>query len=665
MNPRTLFLLIVGYTAILYSGVLNCDFVNFDDHLYVTSSDLTKAGLTLQSVTSAFSSFHVVNWHPLTMLSYMLDFEIYGLNPSGYHLTNLLLHSITAGLVFLFLFRSTGFMYRSAAVALLFAIHPLRVESVAWISERKDVLCVFFAIASLLFYERYARTFTRKFYYLTLLTFALALLSKSMVVTLPFVFLLLDFWPYNRIKMGPKLHFDQKENTNIHPSKDNRGRSLWNCILEKAPFFVLTIGFSIITYASQETAMGPDSFGDRLEPVTRMLYGYFNYFSKTLLPVNLVAFYPVPMSGYPVYFLVLTGITIIGASVAVFLRKSPPYLLVGWFWFMGTMFPVSGVIQIGTQAFADRYTYFPHIGLILLVVWSMADYLKEFKYQKWIVSGILGSLVLIYSGLTIRQIQTWKNSFTLWNHILTTPEVSPNALINLAEWYSVRREFEKSLPLLQTAKKMSEMPSHRNLFNLGSNLVQLGRSAEAIETLKQANAMNSFDSKYAGTLAFAYEFTGDLPSALKYWRISHQIEPKNLYFSASVLCLEKKMSPITDNNSDPIGIPFDERWIKSTISTIWIMATDPLFEPRNPLEAVFNGERLRCLSPKNPEVLTALAAAYADAGNFDNATRLVIEAIDIAKDSNYPESHLADLQNYLASFQAKNPLSISTKNSKQ
>src|SRR5690349_9631936 len=350
---------LAAMTLLVYARVYTADFVNYDDNDYVYENPHVMHGLSIAAVHWAFGTTDVSYWHPLTWLSHMLDVQLFGLNPAGHHATNVILHASASVLLFLLLRRMTGDDWRSAVVAALFAWHPLHIESVAWISERKDVLSTFFWILTLMAYVRYATEVrdqgrrTRIFYGLSLLLFVLGLMSKPMVVTLPFVLLLLDFWPLGRA---------------------SNALGFRRLVLEKVPFFILTVAASAVTYWVQKTggAMAPT---DSIPMSTRLMnavLAYGSYVSKVFWPSNLAIVYPYHKHAWPAAMtLGLALMLILWTGLLVFWARRDRAPLIGWFWFLGTLVPTIGIVQVGSQSMADRYTYIPSIGFFILVVWAV------------------------------------------------------------------------------------------------------------------------------------------------------------------------------------------------------------------------------------------------------------------------------------------------------
>ena len=386
-------------TLALYLPILSNSFINFDDDAYITENSHVKAGLTWPGIAWAFKSSYAANWHPLTWISHMIDCQFFGLNPAGHHLVNVLLHTANTLLLFFLLNNLTGAPWRSAFVAALFAWHPVHVESVAWASERKDVLSAFFWMLTLIAYVRYTKA--REFnhfsqsiatYLLALIFFACGLMSKPMVVTLPFVLLLLDFWPLERFKASKSLRL----------------------LAEKIPFLVLSLSGCIITYLIQKKGNAVVN-----EPIpfriSNALWAYDRYIGKLFWPVDLAIAYPFQNHGQ-VGLAILSALLLAACScIFIFLMRRWPYLFAGWFWFLGTLVPVIGIVQVGPASMADRYSYLPSIGLFILVTWGAAGFFESLRQRKILIMAALATLATCLF-LTSIQIKYWRNSITLFSH---------------------------------------------------------------------------------------------------------------------------------------------------------------------------------------------------------------------------------------------------------
>jgi protein O-mannosyl-transferase len=391
-------------TFALYYPILGHGFVNFDDDGYITENPHVENGLSWAGIIWAFKSGYAANWHPLTWISHMVDCQLFGLNPAGHHLVNVLFHTANTLLLFVLLNYMTGAMWRSAFVATLFGWHPLHVESVAWAAERKDVLSAFFWMLTLIAYARYVTGEKRAglfssfllspFYCLALFFFACGLMSKPMVVTLPFVLLLLDFWPLQRLKLS----------------------TIQRLIIEKIPFFALSITTCIVTYRVQKTggAVSGDPLSFRIE---NALWAYERYIAKIFWPSDLAIVYPFQTQGLMGLAIVAGLILGICSLAFIFLSRKQPYFFVGWFWFLGILVPVIGIVQVGSASMADRYTYLPSIGIFILLTWGMADFFGARRGKELL--AIAGAAALFACLiLTSIQIRYWSNSITLFGHAL-------------------------------------------------------------------------------------------------------------------------------------------------------------------------------------------------------------------------------------------------------
>jgi len=412
-----LFLMILTFAT--FEQVRTYDFINYDDNRYITENQHVQSGLTLEGVTWAFTTTHAANWHPLTWLSHMLDCQLYGLNPSGHHLTNLVFHIASTLLLFLVLERMTGALWRSAFVAALFALHPLHVESVAWAAERKDVLSTFFWMLTMWTYVHYVERPGFNRYLLVLLSFVLGLLSKPMLVTLPFVLLLVDYWPLGRFQFG-RLSGDRRSHTPKSSDTGDQKSIVLRLIREKVPFFVLCAISSILTIFAQQKigALGSLESYTLGSRIANASVSYVRYIEKMVWPRHLAVLYPYQQM-LPIWKVLGSGLLLVGVSVLVIraVRKHP-YLGVGWFWYLGTLIPVIGLVQVGKQAMADRYTYVPLIGLFVMIAWGVPDLLAGWRFRKVVLSistGLLLSLLMIVTNL---QVKHWQNDITLFEHTL-------------------------------------------------------------------------------------------------------------------------------------------------------------------------------------------------------------------------------------------------------
>jgi protein O-mannosyl-transferase len=514
-----LLLTLVGWT---FLPCLHNDFVNYDDPDYVTANAHVQGGLTWSGVQWAFSSRAAANWHPVTWLSHMADWQVYGGRAWGHHLTSVLLHGINAVLLFVVLRNLTGSLWRSLAVAVLFGVHPLRVESVAWVAERKDVLSGLFWLLTLWAYARYAQSRDQhstlntqhstfnvragKWYGLALVLFALGLMSKPMVVTLPFVLLLLDYWPLGRMR-------------GAEAGVRAGGRTVVRLALEKWPFFLLSAVSCAVTFLVQRhggamVLMAGQPFEARLE---NALVSYCRYLGKFFWPENLSVVYPV-VDHWAGSAVILSLALLLGVSVfAVAVRRRFPYGLTGWYWYVGTLVPVIGLVAVGEQAMADRYTYVPMIGMLILLVWGAGDLIGHRRPQAGIAAGVAVVAALACIALTRRNIGCWRDGENLFRHAIAVTENNYSAHASLADALLAQRRFEEALAEAAEAVRLRpDSAESRN--NLGANLARVGRLDEAIAQFQEATRLQPGYVQAHANLARALDDAGRLDDAIEEYR---------------------------------------------------------------------------------------------------------------------------------------------------
>jgi tetratricopeptide (TPR) repeat protein len=491
-QPRWLGWLLAGLLVLVtlaaYWPATSHDFVNYDDDPYVTSNVHVQNGLTLETIKWAFYNPVAANWHPLAVLSHMLDCQLFGLNPWGHHLTSVLLHALNAMLVFALLQQMTGTRWQGLLVAALFAVHPLRVESVAWVAERKDVLSGCFGLLALVFYARYAKVQRQKaeagrqkpegrgpwslsyfpssiFYLLSLCFFALGLMSKPMLVTWPFVRLLLDYWPLERGKPG----------------------RWWRLVREKIPFFALAAVASVVTFVVQKQG-GAVVAVEKLPLGARSgnaLISYCRYLGKVFWPTDLAVFYPLH-GEWPLEKVLLASGLILGISgLLVVQRRQFPFLLMGWLWFVGTLVPVIGLLQVGDQAMADRYTYIPSLGVLILVIWGVYELTRRWPYGVIALWGAGSAAVVLCLALTRHQLGHWKNSEALFWHALLVTENNGIARKAFGDALDKRGQTDEAIRNYREALRLR--PSYADAHNnLGIALCKKGQIDEAISHYQEA-----------------------------------------------------------------------------------------------------------------------------------------------------------------------------------
>ncbi len=533
-------------TMAVYWQVHGFDFLNYDDGDYVTDNSHIQDGLTRKSIIWAFTTAHAVNWHPMTWMSHMLDYQIFKLWAGGHHLTNLLFHIANSLLLFLVFRKMTGCIWRSAFVAAVFALHPLHVQSVAWVSERKDLLSAFFWMLTLWAYARYAQRPGWAAYIWIIIFFILGLLSKPMVVTLPFVLLLLDYWPLHRFRLGG--------------AEDHRHVPIAGLIQEKIPLFLLSAISAGITFSVQQQGGAVESF-DAIpftERLANAFITYVTYIIKTLFPTKLAAFYPYPesFSGWKVFAAVMMIAVLTG--LALWFIHRAPYVTVGWLWFAGTLVPVIGIVQVGFQSMADRYMYLPMIGLTIPVAWGIPEIVSKWRHrQAWL--GISAALALaVLAIVSWMQTGHWKNSQTLFEHALEVTSGNYIAHNNLGNVFFRQGRMKAAIDQFRKAIliKSDHAEAHFNLANtlmdtgdtdgamthylyalaarpgyekacnnLGNLLLKLGRADEAIAYYQRAIAINPGYAQARYNLGIACYQKGDMPGAMESLKAALRLNP--------------------------------------------------------------------------------------------------------------------------------------------
>jgi len=601
LQVTTVGLILAVVTVLVYLPVRHFTFLNWDDLSYVSTNDYVRGGITWEGIVWSFTHSHSANWFPLTWMSHMLDCQIYGLNPAGHHLTNVLFHAANTVLLLLLLRKLTSTLWRSAFVAALFALHPLHVESVAWIAERKDVLSTFFGLLTLMAYVKYVSTVKSRAqgnsalrmvaackghsalnYLLALFLFALGLMSKPMLVTLPFVLLLLDFWP---LKRGSKV----QETT----------FKLWmRLLLEKVPFFALTIASCIITVAVQKKAGAVASFqaipfGARLENAA---VAYAQYLAKFFWPTKLSPIYPHP-EHWPAWQVGCSVVLLLILTSAVwFGRRRFPYGVTGWLWYLGTLVPVIGIVQVGSQAFADRYTYLPLLGIMIAVVWLVFGFLAE-AARRWraqlgfptapnpiqqtrtgavgtprpttlaqsVLSVAIATLILgVLAWRTTQQLGYWRDTETLFGRVL---ELAPDDV--------------------------------EALYGLGTHLIDTGKLEQGKKLVERAVALQPTYAEALGTLGNTSDGEGKYGEALQYYESALKVAP-----------------------NDP--------GILNNIA--WIRAACPDANYRKGPEAIRLATRAcELVGYGKPLFIGTLAAAQAEAGDFQSAIATAERAAALAQ----------------------------------
>lgn len=500
-------LLIATVTVAVYWPVLHNGFIDFDDDVYVTANTAVQQGLTVKGFIWAFTTFHAGNWHPLTWLSHMLDVELFDLNPMGHHATSLLLHTINSLLLCALLHRLTGFLWRSMFVAMLFALHPLHVESVAWVAERKDVLSTLFWFLTMGAYVWYAGKPGLKRYFPVAVFFALGLLAKQMLVTLPVILLLMDYWPLKRLIPSQGEH-------------ETKPVGKMFLLIEKLPLFAMSAISSLVilrAHASAKALFNTDG-GSLLLHSGNAFLSYVKYIRYMFWPADLTFFYPfepsaitaVKVAGAVVILAVLTGVVMMQG-------KQRPYLLFGWFWYLITLLPVIGFVRVGGQALADRYTYIPLIGLFIILAWGGAEAAGKWRRGNPALAGTAVIVIVIFSVLTVKQIRYWQTSYTLFDHALSVDGRNWLAHNNMGILYAQQNRNDEAIFHFQESVRLNPK-GIMGFRNLGNAYQTIGRNAEAIEALRQAVWLDPSDAESHFRLGLAYLLGGNSDFAQQEYR---------------------------------------------------------------------------------------------------------------------------------------------------
>jgi tetratricopeptide (TPR) repeat protein len=583
-------------TFIVFWQVLNFSFVNYDDYEYVSENPHVLSGLTPRGIALAFTAPHVGNWLPLTWLSFMFDCQLFGPNPHWIHFVNLLLHIANTLLLFTVLRKMTGSLWPSAFVAAAFAIHPMHVESVAWITERKDVLSTFCLLLTLAAYVAYVKRPRLVSYLLPVLLFACGLMAKPMLVTLPFVLLLLDYWPLNRFMPHQK---DGKK-----PFKAVKGAISFSYgIIEKIPFFALSAASSIVTFLVQRNigAMSDISAVSLVDRLTNTFLSYTRYMGRIFWPQNLAIFYPYDVNTFSFWQIALCVLLLFAISFLVlYFGRTRRYLPVGWFWFVITFLPVIGLLQSGPQGWADRYTYIPYIGLFMMFAWGLPELLSKWPYRR-IALGTAMVIALTALGICARlQVSYWKDTSTLFSRALAVTQNNYLAHYNFGNDLSMQNLYPLAIEHYKKAIQIKPYYAEAVL-GLGDAFAAQGDLNEAIECWQKTLQLKLTSANAAhvhNNLGVVLQQQGKFSEALTHFNRARQLAPD---------------SPIPMN------------------SLAWFIATCAELKNRDVNEAVrLAGRACELTDYKNPSYLDTLAAAYASAGRFSEAVDTAKKALKLA-----------------------------------
>jgi tetratricopeptide (TPR) repeat protein len=631
-----IYLFLAAISLVVFGQTIRYDFVNFDDDLYVYNAPAIQAGLTAQGIALAFTSQHARNWHPLATLSHMLDCQLYGLKPGGHHATNVILHIITVLLLFRVLREMTGAVWKSAIVAALFAVHPLHVESVAWVSERKDVLSAMFFLLMLGAYVRYARGPSMTRYLLVAVLFAAGLMSKPMLVSVPAILLLLDYWPLRR--------FEQPSSTTGKTKIVNSGNqpcTRQRLFLEKIPLFVLAGGSCVATFVLQKRATGAIPPLPFLWRVENAFVSYMIYVWKTLWPTHLAVFYPHPNNTLPIWVVILAMMLLLAITVsAIVFRNKRPYVFTGWSWYLVMLMPVIGLIQVGEQGHADRYTYLPHIGLFLLAVWFAADVAAVRESRSRFATATAAVIILALASAAFIQASYWRNSETLWTHALDVTSDNDVAHNNLGYLRVDQGELDKAIAHFEAALEIRsrKLDPHYDVgsafvqMNLADALARKGQPDEALVHYEEAirlqpNYANAYYNR--GNVLFT---KGRIDEAMADWEKTLQIQPNDADAHTCIgNAFLRQSSPkeaIAHYEKAMALAPGDPH---SRNNIAWVLATSSDASIRDGVKAVeLAQEAVQLSRGRDSKFIRTLAAAYAESSRFPEAIAAAQQAITIA-----------------------------------
>lgn len=646
-------------TLAAYWPVFSADFVNFDDPVYVTKNPHVLTGLTWANWGWAWTSLEAANWHPITWLSLQLDAQLYGQRAAGYHATNLILHLVNSLLLFGWLRQLTRSPEFAFTVAALFAVHPLHVESVAWIAERKDVLSSLFGIAALWAYTSYARAPRIRAYLFACGLFALSLMAKPMWVTLPMQLLLLDLWPLERMSAGSE---------GISGSKADWRRLL----LEKIPFLILSVISCLITLRAQQVALKSLEIMPFWTRVGTAVVAYVIYLQKTIWPTRLALFYPYPNPPYDSVILSESIVLLVVITLFGIIRfRRCPAILMGWLWYLGTLVPVIGIVQVGDQAYADRYAYLPHIGLLIALIWELRQFSD--RSDSWVTARrvVIGFAVVGYALLTRMQVAYWQNSESIWRHTLAVTENNAMAHNNLGTVLSTKGQLKEAIVELEQAAELK--PDFAEIrFNLGNALkdagqidlaepqlraaLQLdpehalahqalgvilavkGQTSEAVEHLSHAAKLRASDPSAWLNLATAQASQESFSAAASSFARAAELQPERVQTWIMLASAEYESGQRDEARKHYArSLELDPRWPVAMNVAAWNLATAAQPSARSGARAIQLARRI-CQATNNnrPEFLETLAAAYAEADRFDDAIAAQRHAIKLYAEYQQP-----------------------------
>lgn len=655
VRPRTLCLLLALVTVLVYSPVRHAGFLVFDDSDYAGDRHV-QSGLTAEGVKWAFTTFHASNWHPLTWLSHMLDASLFGPNPGPQHFVNVLFHAANAVLLFVLLFRLTNKLWPATFVAALFAWHPLHVESVAWISERKDVLSMFFGLLTLMTYVGYAQKSTAHNpqstvrYITTLVLFALGLMAKPMLVTLPCVMLLLDIWPLGRLRVFTSITEGRDSRVTKHETGNTK------IFIEKVPFFILTAASCILTYLAQRTeavmSLEQRPLGLRVE---NAVVSYAEYLGKAIWPAKLAVIYPLPTQ-IPAWQIGAAAVLLVVISAFAWaMRKRAPYVLIGWLWFLGTLVPVIGLVQVGGQALADRYTYFPLIGVFIAIGFGAMDLAARFRISTAALAAAATLSLGACLAATAYQLRFWQDSEALFTRAIAVTKDNAIAHINLGVALEQADHRQEALAEYKKAVEIdpNRFQGHNNYANL---LAATGEREEAFNQYQEALRLNPNAELAHVNFGTLLSEMGRFEDAMREYTEATQLAPEDPrpHYLMGKACLRHGQSAEAVKHFRQ-ALQLDANDFQTLTWLARVLAADRDASLRNATEALqFSQQANDLTGGAQPFVLDTLGMACAEAGHFQDAQAATQKAIDLAKAAG-AEKTLAAMQQRLQLYQSGQP----------
>jgi protein O-mannosyl-transferase len=607
---------LIAITWIVFGQTLRFEFINFDDGDYVYKNPEVARGLTLAGIVWAFTHLHAANWHPVTWISHMLDCQLYGLSPGGHHFSNVVIHAATVILLFLVLRKMTGALWRSAFVASVFAIHPLRVESVAWVAERKDMLSGLFFMLTIAAYIRYTRRSSPWSYGFLLLSLALGLMSKPTLVTVPVVLLLLDYWPLHRL-------------TAPHDAK--KAPLQRQLILEKLPLLVLVAASCALTLLAQKVAIQPLTYLPSTTRIGNTTISYVAYIRQMFWPFDLTPYYPLRAADVAAPKVLLSFLLLVSISVIVFVHRRRRYLVTGWLWYLVMLAPVIGILQVGNQAHADRYTYLPEIGLYLALVWTAGDLCVNWRHRRFVLGAFVAAILTALTFAARTQTSYWKESESLWSYTLTRTSNNAMAELNLGEAVYTKGRVDEAIAHLTKAVEIE--PGNATIHgSLGMALLTKGRRDEALTHLRKSLELNPDQAPIHSALGVAFLELGEPEESVAHLRKALEIDPNDgdaHYNLGNTLLQMRQASEAVIEYERAMRInPKDTQALNNLA---WVLATWPDALIRDGTKAVELAERAESLTQRRSPVISGtLAAAYAEVGRFADAVKTGQRALQLA-----------------------------------